>query len=183
MNRNSDQEIINFIQQGNTNCLKELYSRYKKEWLVWAFKHFKVNEAIAEDIFQESVITFYMNVKSGKLDELTSTIKTYLFSIGKRKLLNVLRSKKPEYFDEDQFDSFSEDLLDPFEITEEQKMLSQAINQLGMPCSELLKLFYYANYSSESIANHMGYKNETVVRSQKIRCLQKLREIWKGLID
>ncbi len=181
MKKIKDEKIVELLQNGDFRCLNQLYNHHRSEWLAWVAKYYAIDVSISEDIFQESLIAFYTNVKNGKLTKLSSTIKTYLFAIGKRKLHNTIRNTRNEEYNEVSASLLLTDFVDPFEISDEQKLLAQGIRKLGKPCNELLHLFYYENYSTESIANKMGYKNETVVRTQKLRCLQKLREIWKGL--
>jgi RNA polymerase sigma-70 factor (ECF subfamily) len=176
-----DEKILELLQNGDTSCLNQLYNQHRGEWLDWVTKYYSIDVSVSEDIFQESLIVFYTNVKNGKLTKLSSTIKTYLFGIGKRKLLNTIRDTRNEAYTENSNSLLISDFIDPFEISDEQELLAQAIRRLGKPCDTLLQLFYYDNYSAESIANQMGYKNETVVRTQKLRCLNKLREIWKNL--
>ena len=54
--------------------------------------------------------------------------------------------------------------------------MARLLNKLGEPCQQLLTLFYFNNYTMESIAETMGYKNDKVAKSQKVRCLKELKK-------
>ena len=92
--------------------LKEIYTSYRNEFLLWAVRHHSCTMDEAMDVFQQSVIIFYENIVSGKLTEITTQVKTYIFSIGKNKILELLRSKKklaPEFNDQIYEDSSTAD--------------------------------------------------------------------------
>jgi RNA polymerase sigma factor (sigma-70 family) len=81
----------------------------------------------------------------------------------------------------------SNDLIDPVpieneseELSLEQKLLNTFFKKLGKKCREMLILFYSRGLSVEEIAEYANYTNSSVVRSQKSRCIKKLREMIKS---
>ncbi|MEZ4891163.1 MAG: hypothetical protein R2779_11635 [Crocinitomicaceae bacterium] len=56
---------------------------------------FKISEDQAKDAFQEAILT-PSKCNIGSFGELTSSVKTYLFQIGKHKAINI---QKKEPFD------------------------------------------------------------------------------------
>jgi RNA polymerase sigma factor (sigma-70 family) len=68
-----------------------LYDKYKPVFMQFARKYFAVDRDTAEDIYQESFIVLYENIRENKFRESSVSIQTYLFAIGKNKLLNHLR--------------------------------------------------------------------------------------------
>ena len=180
MENKESKSLYNQLLDGNESALVEFYENNKSEFINF-FKKYNINEESLLDMYQDSVIVIYQKIVCEHFELKSSSLKTYLFGIGKRKLLNVIRNKHEDEYDESLESSFYTDFIDPFEIPDEQRLLAEAIKKLGNPCDQLLQMFYYDNYSGESIANRMGYKNESVVRTQKLRCLHKLREIWANL--
>src|SRR5688572_5880036 len=86
-------DVIKKFKDGNDDVLKEMYQSYEDPFITWACRHFNISRDEGKDIFQLAVITFYSNVKSEKLQHLTCTVKTYLFSIGRKLLLKLNRKK------------------------------------------------------------------------------------------
>ena len=48
---------------------------------------------------------------------------------------------------------------------------------MGEPCRSILKLFYFDRFAMDAIAARLGYKNEHVVKSQKLRCFNTLKKM------
>ncbi|MFT6129072.1 MAG: DNA-directed RNA polymerase specialized sigma24 family protein [Neolewinella sp.] len=64
--------------------LDELYVQHRAASLTHAQRQLYATEDDAADCFQDAVIAFYRNTVSGRLMELTCSIRTYFFAIGKR---------------------------------------------------------------------------------------------------
>jgi len=54
--------------------------------------------------------------------------------------------------------------------------ITNAIENLGNPCKQLLELFYYRNESWDNIAELLGYASAGSARNQKYKCLERLRK-------
>src|SRR5690554_3551915 len=84
--------LIEQILKGNSEALEDIYIQYKKEFFLYASR-FSITEEDIVDIYQDSVVVLYENIKSGKLTTFTSSVKTYLFAIGKYKIYDRLKLK------------------------------------------------------------------------------------------
>ncbi|MCG8310896.1 MAG: sigma-70 family RNA polymerase sigma factor [Cytophagales bacterium] len=164
-------------------ALEEIYKNYRNEFFQWAVNKHLCSLEEAKDIFQQTVVIFYENIRYGRVTELTSQIKTYLFSIGKNKILELIRQKaknpahytRIDYFDTDYlYSDFDED------YEEELKKVERSLNMLGNPCSDILKNYYYHKRSMKEIAEILDYKNSDTVKNLKYKCLQRLRQIFKS---
>lgn len=56
--------------------------------------------------------------------------------------------------------------------------LGSAIDMLGEPCRSLLKDFYYQDLSMTEIAEKFGYTNADNAKTQKYKCLQRLKKLY-----
>jgi len=125
----------------------------------------------ARDIYQQVIIILYENVVSGRLTNLTSSLKTYLFSIGKNKFLEEKRKGHSfplvELPDNEKKMDWDERL----------GQLEQCLSQLGEPCRSLLIQFYYHKSSMEQLSLKFGYKNVQSAKNQKYKCLERLRKM------
>lgn len=169
--------ILDKLRNGDESPLYDLYKLYRNEFIVWAMSTFKVKEDQAKDAFQEAILDFHQNVISGHLSELTSTIKTYLFQIGKHKVLNIQKKEGRMTYHEalhliegGEVRAFMEE--ENFAYTQEQ--ISKAIEKLPEDCQQVLKLFYFSEYDMESIAREMNYKNADTAKSKKSLCMKNL---------
>lgn len=171
------------FRQGNQAPLGALYTQYRGEFLGWSQQRYKVPEEVAIDIFQDVMVIFFRNVSQGKLTHLNSSIKTYLFGIGKNLLRRHLQRKGREIPLEEGFDvaDMEGGTMKIVLQNERQRALHKALQKLGEPCRQLLELFYYKQLSMKEIQAEMAYKSVQVVKTQKSRCVQYLRKLIPAL--
>ncbi len=176
--------IISQIKAGNEEALIDLYKSYRDEFIAWAKNTYQLRDEDSKDIFQDTILAFYNNVVSGQLTELNSEVKTYLFQIGKFKLINFLKKHNRTV-------TFSEfDLLSVVEPTED-KMLDQEesefiketvkkyLKEQCEDCKKILELYYFKEMDMKTIAKEMGYKNSDVAKKKKYECFKKLATMVK----
>ncbi len=135
----------------------------------------------AKDIFQESMMILYDKARLGSF-ELNCQIRTYLYSVARRLWLKKLNKKGHHIADFD--DTNETQIVTDDDVTEhEQKeaefeMMHSAINALGEPCKSLLGAFYFRNKSMQEIADIFGYTNAENAKTQKYKCLMRLKKIF-----
>lgn len=176
----SNEELIERIRKGDERALTPVYEANRKPFIRWAIWYFKCEEYDAADVYQKAFSIFYFNIKDGKLETLTSKVETYLFGIGKRLFMEKMREKQKQGVALDDVPEVSQ--LDTSYFDEEahsqrQHVIGTMLKRLGEPCSVVLKLYYYNQFSMDSIADELGYKNEFVAKKKKYECLQKLKKI------
>ncbi|AXT62113.1 sigma-70 family RNA polymerase sigma factor [Aquimarina sp. AD10] len=177
-----DQKLIDAISNGSKKALETVYVENEDNFHGFAYKYIRSKEDIS-DIYGDSIIVFWENVLDGKLVKLSSKISTYLFSIGKYKILNYINKDKRKTdreidFDikdiDDQIENFE---LEPKELNDEEVLLEKYFDQLGEQCKKILVLFYIKELRIKEIQKKENYKSSDVVKSMKSRCLKKLKEI------
>jgi RNA polymerase sigma factor (sigma-70 family) len=139
-------------------------------------------EQDADDIFQETVVSFIDSVQKSKFRQ-ESGIRTFLISISKNLWYNEIRRRqragnRERLFeaDRDQEDSGIDEIIQDREL---KKQLNQLLQDLGDSCRKILEMFYYENLSMKEIVSHLHYENEQVVRNKKYKCLQQLTDKMK----
>ncbi len=174
-------KLVSDLQTGNQHRLREVYETYRMPFLAWAVTRFSCQEEEAREVYQEVILAFYENVVNGKINTLNSKLQTYLFGIGKFILLKrIEKARRLDELGEESLDiAIPADQLPGYEAeqTERSATMLSAINQLGENCRDLLIHVYYHRLSGEIIAERLGYKNSDVVKSQKARCMKKLRTL------
>lgn len=172
-----ESKLIAQIRSGDQKAIESIYTQYKMEFLAYSSR-FSVNEEDAIDIYQDSIVALYENILSGKLISLTSSLKTYLFAIGKYKIYNSLKVQVTTAdFSDYQFLLEEEDEEEFLLLEEKIENMQKAYQQLGSKCQEVVKLFYYENLSIEEIKDRLAYTSKDVVKSQKSRCIKQIKEI------
>lgn len=135
----------------------------------------------AKDIFQEAMMVLFDKARSGNF-ELNCQIRTYLYSVARRLWLKRLSQGNRHIAD---FDDTNEtqiavdsDMADHEQKDAEFDMMHTAISTLGEPCKSLLEAFYFKNHSMQEIAENFGYTNSENAKTQKYKCLMRLKKIF-----
>lgn len=177
-------KIIEKILKGDKSPIFDLYQLYRNEFISWSGKQFSATENQSKDAFQEAIIDFHQNIVEGKLMVLTSSVKTYLFQIGKFKLINI-QKKESRLTYHDSLHMIKKEEVTKFMEEENsaytQEHISKAIGKLPDDCQKLLRLYYFEEYDMESIAREMGYKNADTAKSKKSVCMKNLIKELKKL--
>ena len=159
---------------------------YRQQWPV--VSHWIRNQGglgtDAADIFQEAMVILYEKAQQPDF-RLSCRIGTYLFSICRHLWLKRLQQlqkaplRLPE--DEDATDwQYEEDISMHQEREQHYQQLNAALDQLGEPCSSLLRAFYHQSRSMQDIAAAFGYTNPDNAKTQKYKCLTRLKKIFFG---
>lgn len=133
----------------------------------------------AKDIYQEALIAFYENVKSGRFKG-DSTIGTYLYAIARFKWLNQLKRKGMVLEHQkhiEPVDSYAESpLVDIINKEKKDKVLS-ILGQLGESCKQLLVESIYHNTPMKDLVADGVYSSEQIARNKKYKCMKKLKAL------
>lgn len=134
----------------------------------------------ARDIFQEAMIVLYEKAKSGSF-ELTSQLKTYIYSICRRLWLKRLQQQQkyvPELGMLEETIPVEEDLEVHEQKNIELMMMEKAMHSLGEPCKSLLEAYYLQKKNMTEIAGNFGYTNADNAKNQKYKCLMRLKKLF-----
>lgn len=174
--------LRNIFEKSHSQEITRLYDLYRTPFILFIMKNFRLKEDVIIDVYQESFMALYNNVREEKLTQLTCSLKTYLFKIGTHKAYrHIEKTKNTEIFEEldhlyDIEDDHSPEWLDM------QEKIWEIVNQLQEPCNTVLNLFYWKQKTMREIADRMKYSNEQVAKNRKSLCLKTLKERIKELI-
>ncbi|MGB1241246.1 MAG: RNA polymerase sigma factor [Chitinophagales bacterium] len=172
-----DNWLIDF-KAGKKEATNRLYNEYRPFFVKWLVKKHHCSKEDAIDVFHDSIIVLYKNAQRGKLDNMTSQLKTYLFGIGRNVFFERLRKKTPPTSESPLMSMESLDMgaEKKLQLMDRKKLVSQLLKRMENPCRGILYLFYYRQYSIEAIQKSMNYKSIDVVRSQKGRCVKAFKK-------
>lgn len=168
-------QLIDQLRQDGKDALATIYKLYRAEFIQWMRASSSCDEEEAKDLYQQSIIILYENVVGGRLTEFTSSIKTYLFGIGKNKLREMDREKSK------QRKIKAEDLQQNDDASKENRLqqVETCVERLGEPCRSLLIQYYYHKRSIDQLKELFNYRNIETAKNQKYKCLERLRKLVK----
>lgn len=185
----NDQVLVDRIRAGDSNALQYLYN-----------KHFSVIKRFitlnsgdmedAEDIYQETITDAYEKIMKPDF-KLSSSMKTFLYSISRNKWLYKLRQRGTGGVSFEDVENYIEDLDladDNFQNFDNESvdydvLLKEALDKMDETCRKLLQHFYYDRFSLDIIAQKLGYNNANTAKAKKNKCMNKAREIGKKLLE
>lgn len=141
----------------------------------------------ARDVFQETLLVLMDRIPKEDF-QLTSSLKTYVFSIASRIWLKKLRDAKkisgtPE--PEDMIPDAGPNAFEQKEAAAAQNgFLQQVFNSVTSHCQLLLMRTFLEEAKREDLVAEMGYKNTHTFDNQKYKCLMQakksVQKIWPG---
>lgn len=182
----TDQEFIYKIAQGDNQAFTILYDQYRSEFVGYIGKRYKGDSETIFELYQDACVALYDNIHSGKLQVLNPGVKlkTYLFRIGYNKFIDLIRTRTRNIgicenidYTKDYDSEYADDCSERFAI------IRQAVDIMREPCNTILSLYYWENKSIKEIAQLQGYANTDSAKSQKSKCMGKLKEYIKTLLN
>lgn len=134
----------------------------------------------ARDIFQEAMIVIYEKAVSGNF-ELNCQLGTYIYSVCRRlwlKRLQQLQRYHNLVENTDETVAVEEDLELHERYNADFILMEKAMNKLGEPCKSLLDAYYIQRQNMQEIAASFGYTNADNAKTQKYKCLVRLKKLF-----
>ena len=147
-----------------------------------------------EDLYQETFLAVYENLRAGKVRENTSW-KSYIIGIGIKQASKLLRHRTESIYEYDnseadgelQISRVVEKILSErveeepiYQNIEAQNLLGEELSFTPEPCNKIIRLFYYDGMSMEDIATAVNFRNATTAKSKKSQCMKSLTERIKA---
>ena len=176
-----DQEkaLLEGLAANDNNAIETIYRENYAAIQAYIVKN-NGNADDARDLFQEAMIVLFEKAKSGSF-VLSCQIKTYLYSVCRRLWLKKLQ-KQNRYYPSlelvEETVAVDEELESHEKINEDFVLMEAALNKIGEPCKSLLEAFYIHKKSMPEIAADFGYTNADNAKTQKYKCLIRLKKIF-----
>lgn len=177
----SDSEFIDGLKTGNGAALKALYKKYYNIVLKIVVNNSGGSEA-AQDVYQETIIVLFENVQKPGF-ELNCQLQTYIYSVAKHLWLKHLRNngRVIKLTDEEhEAVAVADDLVDHMQKEADLHKMSISLEELGEPCKTIITDFYMKHLSMDEISEKFGYTNSDNAKTQKYKCLQRLKKSFFG---
>ena len=167
--------------------------------LAYLRKRYSLSDDNLSDIYQESSLALFLNIRDGKLTNLTSTLSTYFLGICINQSLKFLGKQKRTafLFDDNKFtnkNAFRQEKIDELyqlctedeqaeQIARSEKLVQNIITSMPDTCKNVFQGYYWDNLSTNTIADMFGFANANSVKTQKYKCLQKFRNKYNELMN
>ena len=192
----TDKEYIRRLTVNDQVAIAGFYDRAYPQFVSYFRNKYKKPEDYSMDLFHDSFMAMYDNILCGKLtpENLTSSLYQYLLGIAIRKM--KAGDRKSHEFDKVSLYRNGEDNDEVLDVkvqkqiieyaeTEEverkyeemKDFVERAVAELTYPCNELLRRFYWDRLSGIEIAKAMDYSSADSVKTQKNKCMKKLKPI------
>jgi RNA polymerase sigma-70 factor (ECF subfamily) len=139
-------------------------------------------------MYSDTVLITIDKIISGSF-EGRSSLKTYIFQIFHNKSVDLIRKKSTNKYSvyktisiSDMLVQLSDNVKPVIEKLIEKcdwETLKTRLSELGENCRQLLMLSA-GGYTDKEIAIAMEYKTADVVKTSRLRCLEKLRNLYKN---
>lgn len=142
----------------------------------------------AFDVYSDTILAAIEKIRNGSF-EGRSSLKTWVYQIFHNKCVDLIRKSTTNKSSVHRTLSVSESLFqlsDPAKTIIQQladqtdwNLLKQRLNEIGDNCRQML-LHWADGTTDKEIAEFMGYKTADVVKTSRLRCLDKLRQLYKS---
>ena len=177
--KSTEKSLQHRLRSGDERAFEWVYKEYKEGFLAFS-KSYRLNSDELIDIYQDATIALFQNFVEKQLELEKSSVKTYLYGIGKHLILKAVKQDSKMI----RLDATQEEVveieIDEHDQSERSQQLASAFKKLGEKCREVLELFYYRGFSIKEIVEATDYKDENTVKSHKSRCMKGLREKIKS---
>ncbi len=188
-NRYTDQELIDQLRLSGTE------KRRSEEVLFNRFSYFvregMTKHALSEDesfnAYSDTILAAFDNITREHF-EARASLKTYLYQIFHNKCVDLLRKRTTNKNTVHRAEMISDRLM---QLSDSARSVVQALidkadwsrlreklNELEEKCRQIL-MFWGDNYSDKEIATFLQYKTADVVKTSRLRCLERLRKLYK----
>ena len=171
------------LKRATENKLYEQFAYLIKDA---TFKH-QLTEDEAASLYADTILIVIEHIQKKRF-EGKSSLKTYLFQIFSNKCVDFLRkasTNKMSVYKTASIDDLligvpdeTSNILQEMISENEVNVLKTKIKQIGEKCQEMM-MSWSEGLSDEKIATEMGYQSAGVVKTSRLRCLEKLRALYR----
>lgn len=200
----TDKEIIQSFLDNNQRGIREAYYAWRMPF-EQSLTRLLPNTDDMDDAYQEAFIRLQQHILTERLtaDNIEKSLLAYFKTIGRYVALEIInqcnkgRNRTDEdeatdatdikeelelsddMDDEPQYSDQSFDPNDDMDTQERERIVRSLIEQLGKPCAPLLLGYLWENKSMEMLAQELGYSNADSAKSQKAKCMKKVKTFVK----
>ncbi|MDO9376031.1 MAG: sigma-70 family RNA polymerase sigma factor [Ferruginibacter sp.] len=174
-----EQDLLKGLAQNDKQAVETIYrENYSAIQSFVLNNNGSVDEA--RDIFQEAMIVLYEKARSPSFS-LNCQLRTFVYSVCRRLWLKRLQQLSKYSTQVDSLEDtvpVDEEIEDHEKKNEDFVLMEQAMAKIGEPCKSLLDAYYIQKKSMQDIAAEFGYTNADNAKTQKYKCLMRLKKLF-----
>ena len=201
----TDKEILHSFIDNNQHGIREVYYAWRVPF-EQSLMRLLPNTDDMDDAYQEAFIRLQQHILTERLtaDNIQKSLLAYFKTIGRYVALEIINQRNKGHNqtnEEDDDDTIyikeeselSDDPMDDEPISSDQsfdpnddmdtqereRIIRSLVEQLGKPCAPLLLGHLWKNKSMETLAQELGYSNADSAKSQKAKCMKKVKTFVK----
>jgi RNA polymerase sigma factor (sigma-70 family) len=201
----TDKEIIESFLNNDQMGIRKAYYAWRMPF-DQSILRLLPNDEDRADAYQEAFIRLQQHILTERLtaDNIQKSILAYFKTIGRYVALEIINQRNKgqnhtdeendidtinikeelEFSDEPMDDEplSSDQSFDPnddMDTQERERIIRSLVEQLGKPCAPLLLGHLWENKSMEILAQELGYSNADSAKSQKAKCMKKVKTFVK----
>ena len=189
---NQDSEILYGLRADyGERCRQEkvLYQQYYY-FIDEGCRKYNLNYEDSFSAYSDTILSALHNIINNNFDG-RSSLKTYLYQIFSNKCIDLIRKNTtnkqqvhktmpvPEMLN--QLPDAAKTIVERLVTSEMKAKIKEQLNTIGEKCKEVL-LMFEDGLSDKEIAQALSYNNAAVVKTTRLRCLEKLREKVRGAL-
>lgn len=189
----SDEELIKKLRESaltRRRAEEEIFSRYCY-FIKEGQNQYSLSEEECFDAYADSILEMIKNVDTDVF-AWRSSIKTYLYRIFNNKCVDLIRKKTTNkssvhrtsvitdmlFMMEDSAKTIVQRLIEETD----HDLLKNKLAEIGDNCKKVLALFA-EGYSDKEIATMADYKSADVVKTTRMRCMDRLRKLYNTRVE
>jgi len=185
-----ERELIDSIEQNGSERKKgeeRLFTRYAY-FIKEAIHKYSLSEEEAFDVYSDAILSAIEKISNGSFQR-RSSLKTWVYQIFHNKYVDFIRKKSTNRSSVHRTLSISDPMFEVADTSKtiiqelmdktDWKLLREKLNQIGDNCRQML-LLWADGYSDKEIALAMEYKTSDVVKTSRLRCLEKLKQLYRS---
>ena len=201
----TDKEIIESFLNNDQMGIRKAYYAWRMPF-DQSISRLLPNDEDRADAYQEAFIWLQQHILTERLtaDNIQKSLLAYFKTIGRYVALEIINQRNKgqnhtdeendidtinikeevEFSDEPMDDEplSSDQSFDPnddMDTQERERIIRSLVEQLGKPCAPLLLGHLWENKSMEILAQELGYSNADSAKSQKAKCMKKVKTFVK----
>ena len=197
-----DQQFLKSIFSSDNTAFTRFYRECRTLFLAYFSKHYPTTKVSLTDLYQDSIMEFWSQIVSGKITEerLQCSPSTYVISIGINKMhegdrgvkkidkiIEALKQQPDAYRISGGVKIPILDIEDREEAQRENirlrlEFLKQKYEEIGYPCTLLLRYTWYNKMSDDKILEAFGgyFANTNSLKSRRFKCRKTLDNMYKA---
>ncbi len=185
-----EQEIVYGLLSSGTQrsrAEEQLFRQYDY-FMKEGIRKYSLSNDESFDAYSDAIISAIEKITNRSF-EGRSSLKTWIYQIYHNKCVDLLRKKSTNKYSvhntqtisdmlfalPDKARSVVQEMMDKTD----KELLSRRLSEIGDLCRKLL-LFWAEGYPDKEIVALMEYKTADVVKTSRLRCMEKLRQLYQS---